>query len=810
MEMWGNEESNHKLDEDLEQARWQISELKATLSAIQRGEVDAVVIDGPDGLRLFSLHSAEEPYRVLAERMNEGAAALTAEGTILFCNKKLAEMVDAPAHQLLGTNFRFILSSAEREGFMRSVSGALREGKHTQSSWLEGGHNRMPVQLSLSSIPLEGDKQGICLIATDISEQKSLENKLQEKALLVERAQDAIMVREFTGKISFWNRGASLLYGWSADEALGQNAIKLLHTDFPEPMDVMLECLRTNHEWEGVVRQTTREGQVVHVASRCSLLLEGEHKGSILVVNRDITASTLASASLRSSEARYRSLVNASAQIVWATDNSGQVTTPLLAWESFTGQETEKQFGTGWISVLHPDDREKALKAWQAAVSTRSVYEVEYRLRRHDGQYRTMSTRGAPVLDEHGEIREWIGTCTDITDARDLEEQLRKAQKMEAIGRLSAGIAHDFNNDLAAILGFTELLQGKFAADTATLERLAQIERAAHRAATLTRQLLAFSRQQVLQPVVLNLNATITDLNKMLPRLLGTDVEVILDLATDLASIKADSVQVEQILLNLAINARDAMPNGGRLIIQSANVELDEQYAKVHLTCRPGAYVMLAVSDNGTGMDELTQSRIFEPFFTTKEAGKGTGLGLSTVYGIVKQSGGFIWVYSELGIGTTFKLYFPAVSATAEAHPRIARKEPRAGNGELIVLVDDTSAILHVMCELLQSHNYHVLPFSSPALALQSLQENRAVPAMLITDLVMPGMNGRELAKRVQGVNPQVRVLYMSGYTDDTSLRLGVAGGADSFLQKPFNRIDLLRKVRWALDSIAENDVSPT
>jgi CheY-like chemotaxis protein len=372
---------------------------------------------------------------------------------------------------------------------------------------------------------------------------------------------------------------------------------------------------------------------------------------------------------------------------------------------------------------------------------------------------------------------------------------------MEAVGRLAAGIAHDFNNHLAVVLGFTEMLQERLRADSVSQDRLAQVHGATLRAASLTKQLLAFSRQQVLQPVVLDLNASVDELEKMLRRVIGENIEVVFKPSADLKRIHADPTQIDQILMNLVINARDAMPEGGRLTIETANVELDAEYAATHITSKPGPYVMLAISDNGSGMDAATQARIFEPFFTTKESGKGTGLGLCTVYGIVKQSGGSVWFYSEVGRGTAFKIYFPAILEAVTVRPVEIAFTPAAVRGETILIVEDQPPLLEVMREMLQQVGYTVHPFTSPLDALRNAEEDPTSPALLITDLIMPEMSGRELSQRIKALHPETKVMYMSGYTDDTVLRLGIHDSGWSFMQKPFNRNDLMQKVRASLDS---------
>jgi two-component system, cell cycle sensor histidine kinase and response regulator CckA len=398
-------------------------------------------------------------------------------------------------------------------------------------------------------------------------------------------------------------------------------------------------------------------------------------------------------------------------------------------------------------------------------------------------------------------VKRALREAEERTERKKLEDQLRQAQKMEAIGQLTGGIAHDFNNMLTVIVGYSDLTLQKLRTNDPLRSDIEQVKLAGERASVLTRQLLAFSRKQVLQPKVLDLNAVLTNLDQMLQRLIGEDIDLITMPEPGLGRVHADPGQIEQIIVNLAVNARDAMPQGGKLTIETANVELDESYARQHGPVKPGPYVMFAVSDTGCGMDRETQARIFEPFFTTKEPGKGTGLGLSTVYGIVKQSGGYIWVYSEPGRGTTFKIYLPRVEAVAEAvKPR--RKAARTVRGsETILLVEDDHAVRTLIRSTLQAHGYTVLETDHGKHAIQVCSQHAGPIHLMVTDVVMPEMSGRELAERLKPSRPNMQVLFMSGYTDKAIVHHGELDPGTPFLQKPFTPDVLARKVREVLDS---------
>jgi PAS domain S-box-containing protein len=398
------------------------------------------------------------------------------------------------------------------------------------------------------------------------------------------------------------------------------------------------------------------------------------------------------------------------------------------------------------------------------------------------------------------------GMALDITERkkteeklRQTEDQFRQVQKMEAIGRLAGGVAHDFNNLLTIILGYSELVLGRLEPADTRRELIVQIKNAGDRAASLTRQLLAFSRQQVLAPKVLDLNVVVTDTEKMLRRLIGEDITLTTVLDPKIGRVKADPGQIEQVIMNLVVNARDAMPEGGRLTIETGNVELDEAYAKLHTEARPGDYVMLAVSDTGCGMDEAVKARIFEPFFTTKEAGKGTGLGLATVYGIVNQSGGSIYVYSEVGRGTTFKIYLPLVDAKTPSAPQTAPGKIPSGK-ETLLLVEDEEVVRAMTRQILETCGYRILEAGHGAEAIQTCEQSQGPIHLLVTDVVMPGIGGRQLAETLRSKHPELKVLFLSGYTDDAVVRHGVLEAGTNFLQKPFTPSSLAQKVREVLD----------
>jgi PAS domain S-box-containing protein len=475
------------------------------------------------------------------------------------------------------------------------------------------------------------------------------------------------------------------------------------------------------------------------------------------------------------------------------------------AFGAATGLNASDVVGRLVTDVIPPPAHALVLGRYAEAIATRAHVVWE-----EVSEYPTGTKHGevtvCPIFDADGRCTNLVGSVHDMTqrvaadkERHQLETKLHQVQRLQALGTLAGGIAHDFNNMLSVILSYAELGQHELKPNEPLLVHFEEIHRAALRATEMTRQLLAFSRQQVLEPKVLNLNKAISGMQRMLQRLLGTDVELTLLAEPELANVEADPGQLEQIVMNLAVNARDAMPRGGQLTLETANVVLDEEYAKRHVDVHPGRYVMLAASDTGTGMDAATQARIFEPFFTTKEKGKGTGLGLSTVFGIVKQSGGNIWVYSEPGRGTTFKIYLPSVDATA-ADPsswKVPAEVPK-GN-ETILLVEDDEQVRSLARAVLRQNGYVVLDASNGGEAILICEQHGGKIDLLLTDVVMPRMSGRQLAERVRPLRPEMKVVFMSGYTDDAVLQHGVLDSGVSYLQKPLTPMALLRKVHAAL-----------
>jgi two-component system cell cycle sensor histidine kinase/response regulator CckA len=723
----------------------------------------------------------------------------------LDVNDQFVRVLGYPREELIGRTPAQVGLFVKSEDLKRIAEGTAREGVVELELQLRGRSGELhdvvgsATRIEVGSIP--------CVLATflDVTEHKRAEEALRQSEERFRRSFSlspvAMSLAEpKTGIILDANERLAQMLGYNREELIGRSVAQLDLWVDPSERREIAEAIDAG--WpvrEREVRLRTKSGEIRQVLDSIEPVQVGE-KRAMLSVLQDITDRRFAEAEMRRSQERFRRLFESNTIGITVADLRGKIMESNDAYLDMIGYTREELLSgvVRWDEMTPAEDREKDQMAVEELQRTGIAQPYEKELIRKDGTRVPLLIGIAMLEASEGSI---IAYTVDLSSRRQLEEQLRQAQKMEAVGQLAGGVAHDFNNLLTAILGYADILSSQVGEGSPATESVAEIRKAGERAASLTRQLLAFSRRQVLEPKVLDLNAVVENLEKMLRRLIGEDVELFTVLDRGIARVRADAGQLEQVVINLAVNARDAMPKGGTLTIETKDVELDEAYAREHISVRPGRYVMLAVSDTGIGMSVETKSHMFEPFFTTKGKGKGTGLGLATVYGIVKQSGGYIWAYSELDRGTSFKVYLPHVEGAVDAAPTRRKSERQTGGSETVLLVEDEQAVRALVRRILERYGYTVIEASGAAQALEAARRHEGPIHLILTDVIMPEMGGSELAPRLAELRPDVRVLFMSGYTDDGILRQGLIAEGGHFLQKPFTPEVLARKVRDVLDS---------
>jgi two-component system, cell cycle sensor histidine kinase and response regulator CckA len=649
----------------------------------------------------------------------------------------------------------------------------------------------------------EGRPIGLRGVNTDISERKLAEAQRELLASLVEASRDFIGYADpKTTQIKYINKHGRRMCGIGENEDVGKLKISDVHPAWMNKhfADVVLPTAVREGYWEGEGAFLNRDGHEIPVSM--ALLARKDANGEVdlfYTVSRDITERKRAEEALRESQERYRDLVENAHDIIYSHDLEGNYTSINRAGELITGYTRQECLSQNLAGTVAPEDLPKVRDMLRRKIAGEKVTAYEMEIIAKDG-HRISVEANTKLVYQDGVPTGVQGIARDVTERKQLEEQLRQSQKMEAIGQLAGGVAHDFNNLLTAINGYSSLALQRLEDGHPVKSYLEEVKKAGDRAANLTRQLLAFGRKQILQPRALDLNDVVSDMNKLLRRLIGEDIQLTAKLSLNLGRVMADPGQIEQVLVNLVVNARDAMPRGGKLTIETGNVELDDLYGSKHVGVAPGNYVVLAVSDTGEGMTDEVRRRIFEPFFTTKEKGKGTGLGLSTVYGIVKQSGGNLSVYSELDKGTTFKVYLPQVAEkTPERGDKVLEVAPRGGT-ETILLVEDEEVVRGLARRILEQAGYSVIEAGKGAEAILLCEDNATVD-LLLTDVVMPEMSGKELADLLRGQRSDLKILFMSGYTDEAIVHHGVLDSSVEFIQKPFTPASLIRRVRDVLDS---------
>lgn len=634
---------------------------------------------------------------------------------------------------------------------------------------------------------------------TQFHQQKTAET-VRRQSLAMDSSADGMGILNEKGLHAYANSSFAHMLGFAGPESIIGQPWRTVYAfqDLDRLEPEIRGSLDQAGKWSSQILLHRDDGTKLPVEMNISAMPDG----GITLVCRDLSQRAAAEKARAEAEAKYKMLVEQVNAITYIAevgiDGQWFYVSPQV--ETMLGYTPEEWLGIArrWAQLIHPDDLPTVAAAEEASKSG-IPFQAEFRIKRKDGREVWLNDTAVVVRgsDSHPVME---GIIVDITERKQLETQLQQSRKMEAVGRLAGGIAHDFNNLLTIIAGYTELALSRPTVAPEIRSDIERIENAAGRAAGLVRQLLAFSRRQVLQPKIIDLNGVVLNLDKLLRRLMDDNVEMVTRVAENVGKVKADPAQLEQVIMNLVVNARDALPNGGRLVVETANADLDAGYAENHASVKPGRYVMLAVSDTGVGMDRRTIAHIFEPFYTTKESGHGTGLGLSTVYGIVKQSGGYIWVYSEPGKGSTFKVYLPRVEGAVEETGAAQARARSQRGAETILLVEDEEEVRSLIHTVLAEHGYDVIPARDPQHAEQLAATYAREIHLLLTDVVMPGTSGRELASRITAHRPGIRVLFMSGYTENVITSGGMLEKGLAFLQKPFTPAVLVEKVREVLN----------
>ncbi len=754
--------------------------------------------------------SASEPgnldglARSVLDHLLEGCTVIGPDFTYVYLNAAAAAQGNTSRERLLGRSLLERHPGIEQTPLFaelqRCMIGRTRGRLATEFTHPDGRRRSFDLRF----VPVT---EGVCIFSLEITATVQAEAALRDSEdrfhAFMDTATAGAWMRDEHGRFVYVNRAWEQTIGVPRDQALGRTVFELLPAEIAAQAHADdLRLLATGEGFDLVIQLPSPPGpgRWFHITNFLLADAAGARFTGGLAV--EITAQKHLEEGLRRAEEDLRLLIDGVEDYgIQLLDPRGHVTTWNHGARRLLGYTDAEILGRSHDCFYTPEDiaAGKPTAELATALARGRVELEEWRVRKSGAKFWAHVIL-TPLVDPTGRHLGFAKITRDLTEPRKLEEQLRQAQKLDAIGSLAGGVAHDFNNLLSVILSYSQILADELAPGDPMRADLEEIQAAGQRAADLTRQLLAFGRKQILQPRSMNLNEIVAGTERMLRRLVGENIELTFLPAPDLGTVKVDQSQIEQVVVNLVVNARDAMHSGGKVTIETANAELDQTYADQHIGVVPGPYVVLAVSDTGIGMDEPTRSRMFEPFFTTKERGKGTGLGLSTVFGIVRQSGGHIWVYSEPGSGTTLKIYLPRTDEVA-TRPGDARvlAPPRRGT-ETILLVEDDERVRAVVRNILQRCGYHVLEAQSGGDALLLCEQHAATIHLMVTDVVMPRMSGRQLAERLKPLRPAMKVLYMSGYTENSIVHHGVLDSGVAFLQKPITPETLSRKVREVLD----------
>jgi PAS domain S-box-containing protein len=758
-----------------------------------------------------ALRDSEERYRLVTEHTHDAIFLVDLEGRYTFGNRRLEELTGYRREELIGQSVFMVLTpegaqaaSARRDALL---AGDDRPFFHETEIVRKDG-TRIWAEVSSTSVRENGALIARLGVARDITERKRNESALRESEerfrTIFEQAGVGIAVVAADGRWLRVNQRLCEMVGYTAEELQ-----RLRYQDLTHPDDLDTSLQRRRAMLQGEARACSYEERCIHkdgslvwinLTTSVMRSAPADPRVSIDVIE-DISQRKAAETALHESEERFRATFEQAAVGITIVARDGRFLSVNQKLADMVGYSRRELEELRFQDITYDDDLELNLALRRPMVENEApAYAMEKRYVHKNGSIVWVHVTASRARDAVGVAGYSIGIIQDITARKQLEDELNHAQRMEGVGQLAGGIAHDFNNLLTVIRARSELAAARLQEADPLRRDLLLIQKTADRAASLTRQLLAFSRKQVLQPKIVALNELITGATDLLKRVIGEHIDLTFVPGAEVGRVRVDPGQLEQVIVNLAVNARDVMPGGGQLTLETANVELDAAYAARHVDMVAGSYVMLAVSDTGTGMSREIQARIFEPFFTTKGPGKGTGLGLSTVYGIVKQSGGHIRVYSELGAGTTFKVYLPRTDAVPEASAARASDALPVGT-ETILLVEDEAEVRGVTREVLEGFGYTVLEAAQAADAMLIARRHVGMIDLLLTDVVMPRTSGRALAEAVAAERPETKVLFMSGYTDDAIILHRVLEPGMHFLEKPFSPPALARKVREALDA---------
>jgi two-component system, cell cycle sensor histidine kinase and response regulator CckA len=758
------------------------------------------------------LQRRDERYRSLIENAMDVVAIVAPGGSLEYITPSIERLLGYTPAQLVGTSAFALLHPDDATDAISRFTATTRSDCSDSAEYrLKSSSGQWRTfEVRARNMTEDPAVAGVVLNARDVTDERIAKETQRRLGAFLDATPDFVAIFDPRGRALLVNRAFRTVLGLPAESRLSELTIddlfparvtdRLLHEGIP--------AAARDGIWSGETFLRNAESEDIPVAQL--VLAHRSADGAVEFVStlaRDVRAQKEAENALRRSEEHFRSLIENALDLIVILDADGRILFASPSVRTVLGFEPDELIGTTVFDLAHPEEREEMTRSFTHSLEAGEMRTaVEFRVATKDGEWRLLESVGENLLDDPA-VGGIVVNSRDVTERRRAEEALRESQqqllqsqKMEAVGRLAGGIAHDFNNLLTAIKGFTELLLLDLEEQDPRRAFAAEIQGAAGRAAGLTRQLLAFSRRQVLQPEVLDLNTTVVEMENMLERMVGEDLRIVTSLDPDLGRVRADPGQLEQVVMNLVVNARDAMPRGGEIRIETANAVLTDQDARVYPYVETGPYVVLEVSDTGSGMSAEVRERVFEPFFTTKEQGKGTGLGLSTVYGIVKQSGGYVWVESKVGVGTTFRIHLPRVDEEPSPRPQEARPAGATRGNESVLLVEDELAVRTLVRRVLDRAGYRVIEAASGPEALDRLAERAGALDLLLTDVVMPGMSGAELADHIAERHPEARVLYMSGYTDEAIGRHGVLDADVAFLGKPFSPDLLLQKVREVLD----------